>query len=210
MLVSLAFSGCGGSAASPAKSSAKAARSSGQIVIAGLVTDALGFPVPRLPVRIIASSRPLQSDPRLGLKRGKLLVSGTTASDGTYRLIFPAPPGSKRFYLSFYLLGLFDEVRFARPARIDITAKVRAKKPFIFDHELTFHGAWDRVQKTIRAYPKSSPKARVIRRYGIAEEIRKAGKGTKTEVWWYYSRGKRFDFDGDKIVAEKNFSPIFK
>jgi hypothetical protein len=212
--VFLVFSGCGRGAAFQGESSSQAAPADGHprtIVDAGLVTDGVGIPVARLPVQFSASRRPLQPDPRLDLKRRKVLVSGMTASDGTYRLIVPLGAGRMKYYMNFYQRGVFDELRFARPNRIDITALLGKGKPLVlFDHKLPFHGAWGRVQKTIKAYPEGSPKARIIRRYGIAEEVRKDRRGRAVEVWWYYSMGKRFDFKGDKVVSEKSFSPILK
>ncbi len=187
-----------------------AATGGGRVIIAGLVTDPLGMPVPQLPVLVSVSGRPLQADPRLGLKGRKLLVSGVTASDGTFRVVIPVQPVKLKYYLSFFDQRRFDDVRFARPSRIDITRKVEAEKFILYDHQLAFHGAWPNVQEILKAYPKKSPRARVIRRYGIAEEIRKDKGGKKAEIWWYYPKGKRFDLRDGKIVSEKSFSPAFK
>ncbi len=139
-----------------------------------------------------------------------MLVLGVTASDGTFRVVIPVQPGKPKYYLSFFEQGRFDDVRFARPIRIDITRRVNAEKFILYDHQLAFHGAWPNVQETLKAYPKKSPRARVIRRYGIAEEFRKDKDGKKPEVWWYYSKGKRFDFKDGKVVSEKSFTPVFK
>ena len=198
LLASLAMGGGAGAAA----------EKPGVFIIVGLVTDTSGMPVGHLPIRVSASRRPLQADPRLGLNDRKLIVSAISASDGTFRVAVPVQPGKMKYYLSFYVRGLFDEVRYARPDRINITSKVKSGKTILFEHRLPFHGSWVKVQETLKAYPKNSLKARILRRYGIAEEIRKDGE--EAEVWWYYSRGKRFDFKGDKVVAEKNFSPVIK
>ena len=137
-------------------------------------------------------------------------VSGVTASDGTFRVVIPVQPVKLKYYLSFFDQRRFDDVRFARPSCIDITRKVGAEKFILYDHQLAFHGAWPNVQEILKAYPKKSPRARVIRRYGIAEEIRKDKDGKKAEIWWYYPKGKRFDFRDGKTVSEKSFSPVFK
>ncbi len=203
--------GCAGwVSAATVQSGLRFAAAGGRVVIAGIVTDPLGMPVPQLPVLVSASARPLQADPRLGLKNRKLLVLGVTASDGTFRVVIPVQPGKPKYYLSFFEQGRFDDVRFARPIRIDITRRVNAEKFILYDHQLAFHGAWPNVQETLKAYPKKSPRARVIRRYGIAEEFRKDKDGKKPEVWWYYSKGKRFDFKDGKVVSEKSFTPVFK
>ncbi|MFC1491350.1 hypothetical protein ACFLQ0_02035 [Nitrospinota bacterium] len=210
LLAAFVLAGCVAASEAPGSPAIKAAAGKpGRFVIAGLVADAAGMPVSQLPVRVLSSTRPLQADPRLGSKFSRLLVSGETASDGTYRFVVPIQPGARRYYLSFYATGRFDDVRFARPDRIDITSRVKPGGSFLFDYRLAFHGAWVRVQETLKAYPKNSAKAHIIRRYGIAEEIRKA-EGKKPEVWWYYSKGKKFDFRGEKIVGEKSFLPILK
>lgn len=208
-LLFLLSSGCGG--VTPVAKQGEVSKipdKSNHFVIAGLVTDEAGMPVGQLPVRVSSSKVPLQTDPRLGLKNRKLLASGLTASDGTYRISFPPLTGKMKYYLIFYERGLFDDVRYARPNRIDITQRVIKGDSWLLDYKLSFHGTWSKVQETLKAYPPSSPRADIIRRFGIAEEIRK-GQG-KGEVWWYYSKGKRFDFEGDKIISEKSFLPIIK
>ncbi len=205
----LLSSGCGGVA--PVAKQGDVSRilgKSNHFVIAGLITDEAGIPVGHLPVRVFSSNVSLQADPRLGLKNRKPLASGLTASDGTYRISLPPLAGRMKYYLNFYAQGLFDEVQYARPNRIDITKRVISGDSWLFDYKLAFHAAWPKVQETLKAYPPNSPRAKVIRRFGIAEEIRKGQK--KGEVWWYYSKGKRFDFEGDKIISEKSFLPIIK
>ncbi len=211
LLAAFVLAGCAAASGAPGGLPARAAADpkKAHFVIAGLVADSKGMPIPHLPVRVSSATRPLHSDPRLGGKDRKLLARGETASDGTYRLIVPLGPEKRRYYLVFYAPGRFDEVRFARPARIDITTRVKPGASILFDHQLAFHGAWGKVQETLKAYPKNSPRALIIRGYGIAEEIRK-GEGKKPEVWWYYSKVKRFDFRGKEMVGERSFTPVFK
>lgn len=180
LLAAFILAGCGAASGAPDSMgaaggpAAKADPQKAHFVVVGLVADSKGMPIPRLPVRVSSATRPLHSDPRLGGKDRKLLAKGETATDGTYRLIVPIRPGKRRYYLVFYAPGRFDEVRFARPARIDITAKVKPGAPVLFDHQLAFHGAWGKVQETLKAYLKNSPRALIIRGYGIAGEIHKA------------------------------------
>jgi len=188
-----------------------AAREAGPFVVGGLVLDTGGLPIGGLPVQVFSSERPVSPDPRLDLKHLTLLAEGETAADGSYRLSFPvkaAPP--LRYYLSFFAPGRFDEVRFARPARVDITDGVRAGGFLALDLRLPFHGAWAKVQEVLKAHPKDSAKARIIRAYGIAEEIRMKEGEPGVEVWWYYSKGKNFSFSGDRLVGESSFSPVLK
>ncbi len=214
LLAAFVLAGCAAASGAPGAIGGPAARAAADpekahFVIAGLVADSKGMPIPHLPVRVSSATRPLHSDPRLGGKDRKLLAAGETATDGTYRLIVPLAPGKRRYYLVFYAPGRFDEVRFARPARIDITTKVEPGASILLDHQLAFHGAWAKVQETLKAYPKNSPRALIIRGYGIAEEIHK-GEGKNPEIWWYYSKGKRFDFRGKEMVGERSFMPVFK
>jgi len=205
----LLSSGCGGvPPVSKQGNTTKIPPKSRHFIIAGFITDEAGMPVGQLPVRVSSSNVSLQSDPRFELKKRKLLASGLTASDGTYRVSLPLLGGRRKYYLSFYERGLFDEVKYARPNRIDITQRVTKGNSWLFDFKLSFHGAWSKVQETLKAHPPSSPRANTIRRFGIAEEIRKGKENG--EVWWYYSKGKRFDFEGDKIISEKSFLPIIK
>ena len=213
LMAAFVLAGCAagapGAPGAPGSMAAKVDPEKAHFVIAGLVADSKGMPVPHLPVRVSSATRPLHSDPRLGGKDRKLLARGETATDGTYRLTVPIRAEKARYYLVFYAPGRFDEVRFARPARIDITPRVKPGASILLDHQLAFHGAWGKVQETLKAYPKNSPRALIIRGYGIAEEIRKA-EGKKPEVWWYYSKGKRFDFRGKEMVGERSFTPVFK
>ncbi len=209
LMAAFVLAGCGAASGAPGAAAAagaggglaaKEAAEKAHFVVVGLIVDSRGMPIPHLPVRVSSATRPLHSDPRLGGKDRKLLAEGETATDGTYRLIVPLAPGKRRYYLVFYAPGRFDEVRFARPARIDITPKVKPGASILLDHQLAFHGAWGKVQETLKAYPKNSPRALIIRGYGIAEEIQKA-EWKIPEIWWYYSKGKRFDFLGKKMVG---------
>jgi hypothetical protein len=181
-----------------------------RFVIAGRVSDAKGLPVSHLPVRLSTSVRPVDPDPRVNMADMKVLDSRDTSSDGSYRLVIRVLPGRNRYYLSFYDSKRFDFVRFARPDRIDITRYVKSGGAHVYDFRLPFHGGWEKVQETLKAYPEKSPKARIIRKYGIAEEIRK-GEGEKiAEVWWYYARGKNFGFKDGKLTEENTFMPVLK
>jgi hypothetical protein len=213
LAASLSLIGCAGVAPSSEKSegrSVPAGANQNEFVIAGRVTDAKGLPVAYLPVQIFSSFRPVLADPRLDLGEVDLLTEGETSSDGSYRVVIRVLPGKNHYYLNFYDPKRFDIVRFARPNRIDITDRVNPGVQVAYNHRLAFHGAWAKVQETLKAYPKGSPKARVIRLYGIAEEIRKPKEGGETEVWWYYSRGMSFEFQGDKLSQENSFTPVLK
>ncbi|MDA1001715.1 MAG: hypothetical protein O2807_14510, partial [bacterium] len=59
-------------------------------------------------------------------------------------------------------------------------------------------------------YATDSGKGRIIRRFGIAEEIRKKENDPGVEVWWYYTKGKSFSFRKDKLEGETSFRPVFK
>ncbi len=181
-----------------------------RFVIAGRVSDAKGLPVSHLQVQLSTSVHPVDADPRVDTGELEVLGSGDTSSDGSYRLVIRILPGRNRYYLNFYDPRQFDFVRFARPDRIDITRFVKGGGMHVYNFSLPFHGGWEKVQETLKAYPKDSPRARIIREYGIAEEIRKGGEGKLAEVWWYYSRGKNFEFREGKLVGENTFMPVLK
>ncbi|MEE9239682.1 MAG: hypothetical protein V3U53_00655 [bacterium] len=211
LAASLFLSGC--AAVSPPGQSGGAAPSglnANRFVVAGRVSDADGLPVPHLPVRVSSSIRPVHTDPRVDRGKLKVLAKEETSSDGSYRLVIRILPGRNRYYLNLYDSERFDLVRFARPDRVDITGRVRRGGSLLYNFRLRFHGSWGKVQETLKAYPRNSPKARIIRKYGIAEEIRKEKEGDATEVWWYYSRGKSFGFQGDKLAEENSFMPVLK
>ena len=181
-----------------------------RFVIAGRVSDAKGLPVSSLPVRLSTSVHPVDADPRVDLGELEVLDRGDTSSDGSYRLVIRILPGRNRYYLSFYDSKRFDFVRFARPDRVDITRYVKNGGRHVYNFRLPFHGGWEKVQETLKAYPEKSPKARIIRKYGIAEEIRKGEGGKIAEVWWYYTRGKNFGFKNGKLAEENTFMPVLK
>ena len=203
--------GCAGGSAFPGGSPAGAAggASDGNFAVAGVVRETGGFPIGGVPVQVIAVLQPLPADPRLDRQGLTPLAETRTAADGTYRLSFPLQPGPVRYYLSFYALG-FDEVRYARPNRVEFTPEVRPGGHWIFDLRIPFHGGWSRVQEVLKAYPKESDKARIIRGYGIAEEVRVKPGEPGAEVWWYYSRGKSFTFRKDALEGETTFAPVLK
>lgn len=174
------------------------------------MTDAANLPVRDLGVEVLASDKPLLPDPRLNRGAFKVAAKGQTGADGVYRLQFSSAPQAKHYYLNFYVPGAFDEVRFARPGRMEITKIIGDKPAFLFDYRLQAHPKWEKVKKLFLVYPRTSGKGRVIRRFGIAEEIRKKKNGTEVEVWWYYTKGKSFSFRGDKLEGETAFRPVFK
>lgn len=181
-----------------------------QFVIAGSVSDLDGLPVPSLPVRVLSSVHPVVTDPRVVPAELGLLAEGETASDGSYRLVVPYLPGENRYYISFFDAKGFDSVRYARPDRIDITNRVGPGAKVFYDFRLLFHGGWEKVKETLKAYPPNSPKARIIRKYGIPEEVRKENNDSANEVWWYYSQGKSFEFQGQDLAKENSFMPVLK
>ncbi len=213
LLAAMMFlSGCGAAVSAPEQSdgSAHSGLNQSRFIIAGRVSDADGLPVSRLPVRVSSSIRPVDMDPRVDLGELEILAEGDTSSDGSYRLVIRVLPGRNRYYLNFYDPKRFDSVRFARPDRVDITDFVIRGGTKVYNYRLPFHGGWEKVRETLKAYPRNSPKARIIRRYGIAEEIRKKKEGGITEVWWYYSHGRNFGFRGDRLVEENAFMPVLK
>lgn len=181
-----------------------------RFIIAGRVSDANGFPVSGLPVRVSSSFRPVDPDPRVDLGELEELGREETASDGTYRLVIRVLPGKNRYYINFFDPHKFDSVQYAMPDRIDITNLVSRGGTRVFNFRLSFHGGWEKVQETLKAYPRNSPKARIIRKYGIAEEIQKKKEGRITEIWWYFSYGRNFGFQGDRVVEENTFLPVIK
>ena len=179
-------------------------------IIAGMVLDAGGLPVAGVPTLVLSSKRPVPLDPRLDNRALKVVASDRTGQDGLYRLRFDADPKGRRFYLSFYVLGQFDEVRFARPDRIDITGLMARRSAILHDVRLAIHGKWAEVQETIKGLPKDSAKARIIRRYGSAEEIHKKPGKSGEETWWYYAHGRSFTLREGKILKETKFAPVLK
>ncbi|OGL58662.1 MAG: hypothetical protein A3J27_05885 [Candidatus Tectomicrobia bacterium RIFCSPLOWO2_12_FULL_69_37] len=210
LLGALALSGCarGDGTGAPA---APAAIPPGAFVLAGVVREPGGFPIGGVPVQVFASARPLAADPRLDRQGLFPLAETTTAADGTYRLSFfiQAGPGV-RYYLNFYLPGRFDEVRYVRPPRTDFTRMVTPGGHWVHDLLIPFHGGWEKVQQVLKAHSKDSDKARIIRGYGIAEEVRVKAGEAGVEVWWYYGRGKSFTFRGDALEGETTFNPVLK
>ncbi|MEE9276668.1 MAG: hypothetical protein V3V62_15290 [bacterium] len=163
-----------------------------------------------VPALVLSSKRPVPLDPRLDNRALKVVASDRTGQDGLYRLRFDVNPKGVRFYLSFYVLGQFDEVRFARPDRIDITGLMARRNAILHDARLAIHGKWVEVQATIKGLPKGSVKARIIRRYGIAEEIHKKPGKSGGETWWYYAHGRSFTLRGGKILKETKVAPVLK
>ena len=208
-LGALALAGCGGGGAAGAPA-APAAIPSGVFVVAGVVRETGGFPIGGVPIQILASSKPLAADPRFDRQGLEPLADAETAADGTYRVSFPIQPGPVRYYLNFYVPGRFDEVRYARPQRAEFTHMVKPGGHWVHDLTIPFHGAWQKVQQVLKAYSKDSDKARIIRGYGIAEEVRVKQGESGVEVWWYYARGKSFTFRGDALEGESTFNPVVK
>lgn len=209
LLGALLLPGCAGRSG-PAAPAAQGAIPSGGFVVAGVVREPGGFPIGGVPVQAFASPRPLAADPRLDRQGLSPLGETSTAADGTYRLSFLLPTGPARYYVSFYAPGRFDEVRYARPPRAEFTQMVKPGGHWVFDLTIPFHGAWPKVQEVLKAYSKDSDKARIIRSYGIADEVRVKPGEPGAEVWWYYGRGKSFTFRGDALEGETTFNPVLK
>jgi len=205
----LLLAGCGGTDAPASSRGAEGGGPAGGFVVAGVVRETGGFPIGGVPVQVLAVPRSLPPDPRLDRQGLEPLAETRTAADGTYRLSFPLRTGSARYYLSFFAPG-FDEVRYARPDRVEFTSHVRPGGHWVFDLRIPSHGGWSKVQEVLKAYSKDSDKARVIRGYGIAEEVRVKPGEPGAEVWWYYSRGKSFTFRGDALEGETTFAPVLK
>ncbi len=178
--------------------------------VAGIVLDSENIPVGNIPVRILAAEKPVSRDPRLDADQVEIVASADTSPDGSYRLEISAGRRKPKYYLSFYEGGRFDDVLYSRPLRIDITQRVLRTRWMLFDFRLSIHGSWPKVQETLNKHSPASPKARVIRKYGIAEEITKKENAPDIDIWWYYSKGKSFSFQSGKLLKETTFAPVLK
>jgi hypothetical protein len=178
--------------------------------VAGVVLDSENIPVGNILVRILAAEKPVMLDPRLDGDRVEIVASTDTSPDDSYRLEIPAGRRKPKYYLSFYEDGRFDDVLYSRPPRIDITQRVLRTRWMLFDFRLSIHGSWAKVQETLNKHSPASPKARVLRKYGIAEEITKKENAPDVDIWWYYSKGKNFSFQGGKLLKETTFAPVLK
>ncbi len=88
--------GCAGwVSAATVQSGLRFAAAGGRVVIAGIVTDPLGMPVPQLSVLVSASARPLQADPRLGLKTVNCSSWASQPRMGHSASLFRSSPGNR-------------------------------------------------------------------------------------------------------------------
>ncbi len=181
-----------------------------EILVAGRVQDVEGEPVPGLPVKVLAAEMHLDAASLAPGSRFPVLAQNFTDVDGSFRLTFRPRPEPAFYYLSLYAPGDFDDVKYKVPPLIELP--LPEAPTLTRDITLEFHPRWPETLERIKALGVESQQARVLRRWGLPdrEDVREEGEGVKTEVWWYYGKGKSFKFREGILLREYAFPPIGK
>ncbi|MFQ6111123.1 MAG: hypothetical protein ACE5LX_03725, partial [Nitrospinota bacterium] len=140
--------------------------------------------------------------------RLSVLAHNFTDVDGSFRLKFRPRSEPASYYLSLQAPGDFDDVKYKVPPLIEL--HLGEGPTLMQDVTLEFHPRWPETLKRIKALGVESQQARVLRRWGLPdrEELRGEVEGVKTEVWWYYGKGKSFKFREGILLREYSFPPI--
>ncbi len=178
-------------------------------VVMGTVTDESGQPVTNSPVVVVARSLDLAATRMKYEEHGRQETRTTTDALGHYRLEFIPNTLGNNFYLFFYDTTGFDDVRFVRPASLDITGLLRQDQTVTVNQVLRSAPTWPEVKRQIAFYGPNSDRGRILRQDGLPDRREPAGTGgPDSEVWWYYGFGISYWFTGDKLSSTHTFQPI--
>ncbi len=178
-------------------------------VVTGRVTDESGRPVANSPVIVVGRSLDMVKTRLTYEERGRREVKGITDNQGRYRIEFVPATQGNNFYLFFYDVTGFDQVKYRRPDPLDITPLLGQDRELTVNQVLRVNAAWPEVERQIAFYGGDTERGQILRQHGLPEKREPSGTGgTDAEVWWYYVDGVSYWFSGGKLTSTHKFQPI--
>jgi hypothetical protein len=181
------------------------ARGGSTLTVRGSVSDEAGAPVPGHTVRLLKSRSILNL---AGMTRSDQQVEEVRASTdehGFFEIEFPADPQFRYYYLRFYDPLTFDAVRFALPADLDISRKVRERRPIQAEVALKLSPDWPKVKALIDQYGAGSHCGQILRSLGLPS--RRVEQGEGRELWEYDGARTAYLVEGSKVLETRKLEP---
>jgi hypothetical protein len=194
-----------GVACLPTAGRAGSAHGTDAVVVHGSVSDDKGAPMSGHTVRLLKSRSILNL---AGLTRSDQQVEevrAATDEHGFFEIEFPADPQFRYYYLRFYDPHTFDAVKFALPADLEITRKVRARRPIQASVALKLNPDWPKVKALIDQYGAGSHCGQILRSLGLPS--RRIAEGEGRELWEYDGVRTAYLVEGDKVLETRTLDP---
>lgn len=182
-----------------------------KVLIFGEVVDPFGKAVKGFSVNLIVERETIDLSTLTTSSKNRKVFSSETDDQGKYYFTWKLDDYYNRFYINYIVEGKFDDVQFLPPSEpvVDVSKAVGKEKNVELKLVVSYHPAWDKVQKLIEVYGRESDKGHVLRIAGFYEkETDEEIAGAKYTYWWYYSRGKCYKFSGDKLLKEFKYQPL--
>lgn len=185
---------------------AEARRVAGEPVeIRGIVTDAGGQPLDDVRVVLEASRTVFSLREFRPVARDTVRVTAVTDESGSYALRWPWDS----FYNHFELVAGVP-VRTSSGEELQVLERKEITRRLGRDGQVTVpivveHASFIHNLRRFLATVDSADEERVHREQGRPDRIEISGAG---ESWWYFDRGRRYDFRDGVLTEVKTFDPV--
>lgn len=185
---------------------AEARRESGErLEIRGIVTDDQGRPLDRVRVVFEASRAVFSLREFRPVLRDTARVSAVTDAAGGYSLRWPWDS----FYNHFELV-VGVPVRTPQGEELQVLERKEITRRLGRDSQVTVpivveHADFVHSLRRFLATVDSPDEERVHRELGRPDRIELAGD---SQSWWYFERGRRYDFRDGRLTEVKTFDPV--
>jgi len=185
------------------------ARVAEQRVITGRVTDTEGRPVAATPVLLVGRDLGFALF-QLGYEEmGRREARVLTDERGEYRIETVPGQLGNNLYLFFYDREGFDHVRYARPAPVDLTKRLKDEAHLVVNQTLRNNPDWLEVVRLRQEYGPDSHRGRILRQMGLPERREATQSGSDlVEQWHYFSRGITYVLRNGELSGTHQFEPI--
>lgn len=175
------------------------------VEIRGIVTDPEGRPLDRVQV-VFEASRAVFSLRRFQpVLRDTARVSALTDASGGYALRWPWDT-----YYNHFELVVGVPVRTAEGEELQVLERKEVTNRLGRDAEVAVpivveHAGFVRNLRRFQETVDSADEERVHRAEGRPDRVEITGD---RESWWYFDRGRRYDFEGGRLSEVKTFDPV--
>ena len=185
---------------------AEARRQAGEpLEIRGIVTDAEGRPLDRVRVVFEASRAVFSLREFRPVLRDTARVAAETDAAGGYSLRWPWDS----FYNHFELV-VGVPVRTAQGEELQVLERKEITRRLGRDSQVAVpvvveHADFVHNLRRFLATVDSADEERVHREQGRPDRVEISAE---SESWWYFDRGRRYDFRGGRLTEVKTFDPV--
>lgn len=178
-----------------------------ELTVRGRVTDSQGQGVSGVPVRVLATRRVVRFLTVESRPAEAEMNATVTDVNGFYEMVVSKNREYDFYFLRFYDPVKFDGIRYARPADVEITARIDKRRPVVEDLILQDSPEWAAVQRLVTLYGSDSTRGRIIRDLGVPDrtERRPGANSIERETWWYEAVGVVYVIEDGKVVERKTF-----